>query len=213
MSIIISLIFTCFLLGFSDHPITRAHQITRSSGFNYPITKLPIYQISQPLCHPDRKPNDRREVRWSGGTPTLCLVPCGIREFSCGQMGNTCSIFNYPITKLRIYQISQTPYLSRCRPESRAPGPAPEQFPCIVLDPIRSCRHTGAGEGSAPLQPRVARKVVNGCSPFLVTTPNSVFPTESRTMRLSGGAVEERPFMAAKGVLQGPRFSAGLWRG
>jgi hypothetical protein len=79
-----------------------------------------------------------------------------------------------------------------------APDPDPEQFPCIVLDRIRSCRHTGAGEESAPLQPRVAREVVNGCSPFLVTTPNSVFPTESRTMRLSAGTVEERPFMAAK---------------
>ena len=56
----------------------------------------------------------------------------------------------------------QTPSLSRCRPESRARrGPDQEQFPCIVLEPIRSCRHTGAGEGSAPLQPRVADNVVN----------------------------------------------------
>ena len=32
------------------------------------------------------------------------------------------------------------------------------------------------------------------CSPF-------VFPTESRTMRMSAGTVEERPFMVAKGSI------------
>jgi len=36
------------------------------SIFNYPITQLPIYQI---LLDPDRKPNDRREMRLSGGIP------------------------------------------------------------------------------------------------------------------------------------------------
>jgi len=76
----------------------------------------------------------------------------------------------FPPALAKMHLSFQTPSLSRCHPEPRAPGPDLAQFPCIVLEPIRSCRHTGAGEGSAPLQPRVADKVVNGWFPFVVTT-------------------------------------------
>jgi hypothetical protein len=68
--------------------------------------------------------------------------------------------FQLPIYQISqtplIYQVSQIPALSRCRPESRTPGPDPEQFPCIVLTGFVPADTLVAGEGSAPLQPRVA---------------------------------------------------------
>jgi hypothetical protein len=85
--------------------------------------------------------------------PTLFPTPCRIREFSRDKwaVGVRFSILNYQITHLPNLAITQlpiyqmTPSLSRCRPESRAHSPAPEQFPCIVLVSICSCRHTLRG--------------------------------------------------------------------
>jgi hypothetical protein len=52
-----------------------------------------------------------------------------------------------------------------------APVLTQSNFHALFSYPIRSCRHTGAGEGSAPLQPRVANKVVNGWSPVRGNNP------------------------------------------
>lgn len=58
MSIIISLVFTIFILRPDRKPNDR--------NFS---------QMPHPPCHPDRQPSDRRDVRLSGGIPIICPLP------------------------------------------------------------------------------------------------------------------------------------------
>ena len=86
------------------------------------------------------------EVRLSGGIPTLCPVPCRIREFYRSNF--TC--LAKCITPSRLLPLDMP---SR----TRASSADTDQFHALHSSPIRSCGRTGAGEGTAPLQPRVSR--------------------------------------------------------
>jgi len=74
------------------------------------------------LCHPDRPRTSA--VRRAGVEGSRCgrLCPCPVREFF--QNNFTCPC--------KMHLSFQTPSLSICHPESRAPGSDPEQFPRIV---------------------------------------------------------------------------------
>src|SRR5579859_4883150 len=88
-------------------------------------------------CHPDRKPNDRREVRLSGGIPRICPVPCGIREFSSD---NGQDVFGFSITQLPNYPFTK---FRRASPKPKGTWPRadpPRGSPAVLPSRVASAR-------------------------------------------------------------------------
>jgi|SRR5579864_3510844 len=102
MSTVISYIFTCYsgvaeenvlprVTGWSRHLCLRLGlDNTGLQPLRLPIpchlSGQPSDRTSHPCPHPSVIPTENRttegEVRLSGGTPTICPLPCRIREFS-----------------------------------------------------------------------------------------------------------------------------------
>ena len=111
------------------------------------------------MPHPPVIPTESRttlsevegDVRLSGGIPTLCPMPCRIREFYQKQ-------FHLPRQNA-----SLLPGVFPLEMPSRIPRPVadPEQFSmrCTPTGFV-FCGRNGAGEGPAPLPPRVSHPQV-----------------------------------------------------
>jgi hypothetical protein len=113
-------------------------------------------------CHPDREPSDPERSRrgskaeWRDPDTLSCAMPHqGVLPMQSAAKG-FCFSDHARLRRCRRSRRS-IPSLSRCHPESRARIVDPCSFLLLAVATFSAIAGSGAGEGSAPLLPRVSR--------------------------------------------------------